>query len=216
MTRNSKYVEEIKFAAKAGFISRAIWEEFFAQGKIAWRNRQWRMMREKGLFKHYQSKIAPKFYILNPKSQIVQRIIGEKIGRPVPLANLSHDEILLYGLMKLLRKNEILQFTLERELKKDTVGGVGAKDKFPDALIRSKSDRQFAIEVELGRKSIHRYRDILVRYCFQENLAGVIYVCDPDIFQAVENAKCALGSSNPKLVRISIEDWQSGRVRFNL
>lgn len=216
MTKPLDFSEEVKFAGKAGYLSRGIWEEFFAHGKVNWRNRQWRMMREKGLFKQYQSGVAPTFYILNPKSYAVRRILGDRIGRPPPVSNLGHDEFLVRGLMKLQRSGDIRHFTLERELKKDFHPGMSSNDKFPDALIRTRAGQLFAIELELGRKSIKRYRDILLRYCFQEDLDGVIYVCGLDVFDALEQAKKSVNALNLNLLRASLEDWGSCDRKVNM
>jgi hypothetical protein len=157
VTRPSDFSEEIRFAGKVGFLSRRLWDEFFAYGKVAWRNRQWQMMREQGIFKQFSEGIAPKFYILNPRSRTVQNVLGDSIGRPPPIANLGHDEFLIRGLMRLQRKGIARHFTLERELKKDFQPGASSKDKFPDALIRTSVGEKIAIELELGRKSIQRY-----------------------------------------------------------
>jgi hypothetical protein len=207
VTKSSDFSNEIKFAAKAGFLSRGLWDEFFAHGKIAWRNRQWRMMKEKGLFKQFNSGLAPKFYILNPKSVAVNSTLGDQVGRPPPIANLGHDEILIGGLMRLKCNGVIHQFTLERELKRNFQPGISSNDKYPDALISTSSGQKFAVELELGRKSLKRYSDILLRYCFQEDLDGVIYVCDADVFEAIEQAKVQTKASSLNLIRIALEDW---------
>lgn len=160
---------EIWLAAKSGFLTKAIWNDFFGAGGVRWRNLLWSSLLKGGLFRKHPSRLAVDVLVLNPKHPMVQKMVGAEISAPPFIAQLDHDETVMRSLLVLRRERLIENFRLEPEQKRMSGvrhknDGMAGKVKFPDALIDmgGRENRKcLALELELTPKSPKRYRQMM-------------------------------------------------------
>ena len=110
---------EIRFAAKAGFLSRSIWQEKFATGLGRWQRRRWRQLQERGYFIQYPYPLRRSFLVLNRKNSVVKSLVGEAISTHPFVAQVEHDEWVAKILLTLARDPKVLGYRLEAEMKRD-------------------------------------------------------------------------------------------------
>lgn len=174
----------IQFVAKAGFITKELWDDYFFKGGTdRWRHKGWQnLVKRKYLISIPFCRLR-NTYTLNRANCHVNRIASNSV-RPPPLAQIDHDECLMRGLLELERAKVISSWTTEAELKSQCPGGFkiasgGQLIKYPDAIVEPLGDRSnqlWALELELTMKNRARYVQILSAYAGMENLTGVIFI----------------------------------------
>ena len=175
---------EIRFAAKAGFLSRTIWEEFFATGLSCWQRRRWRHFQERGYFTRYPYPLRRSFLVLNRKNPVVKSLVGEAISTHPFVAQVEHDECVAKILLTLARDPKILGYRMEAEMKREEWDQKqflrGAqKTKFPDAAIEISTPtgvEKLALEIETSRKDHKRYCQVLSSYAARKDLSRVFFL----------------------------------------
>jgi len=187
--RGSKYepVNEIKFAAKAGFITKNIWSNYFATGSAGWKNKLWNSLLLRGHFQKHPSRRANDTLVLNSNDTLVRKLIGYEKSRAPFVSQIDHDETMARIILDLLKNNIITDYRLEPELKRMSPEvhrhfESKKKTKYPDSLIKLKNEDQtrIAIELELTRKEPKRYRDIIEAYATFKNAELVIFILRDD------------------------------------
>lgn len=173
-------LEEVRFAAKSGFLTKALWQRFFA-GKLerSWASRRWNRLLNKSYFLKHPSSICVQVIVPNPGSRFVQSVYPGKLPRPPYVAHVGHDEVLYEGLLELLRLNVIRDFVTEAELKGAETNGFlhgTEQPKLPDVIATTVSDRALAIEIELNQKSRKRYRELFSAYRLRKDVNAILFV----------------------------------------
>ncbi|MBY0385863.1 hypothetical protein K2X05_11960 [bacterium] len=164
---------EIKLAAKAGFLSKRLWQKYYIKGHRSWKFKRWNSFVERGLFRTYGTR-GDDYLTLNMKSEIVRNIVGNDISHPPIAYQIFHDEMVLEIVLGLVRDKKIRNYYLEPELKRDPLGfGLTESQKIPDAIAITETGK-FAIEVELSRKNSRRYTKALESYALS-NIFDEVY-----------------------------------------
>jgi hypothetical protein len=175
---------EIRFAAKAGFLSRAIWEEFFANGLACWQRRRWKQLQERGYFIRYPYPLRRSYLVLNRKNPVVKSLVGEAISTHPFVAQVEHDDSVAKILLTLARDPKVLGFRLEPEMKREEWDQKqfrrgNQQTKYPDAVIEISTPsgvEKFALEIETSRKDMKRYCQILSSYSARKDIARVLFL----------------------------------------
>lgn len=210
---------EIRLAAKFGFLSKPIWDEFFAEGRRAWRARQWQHLHQRDFFRRHPSNQLRDVLVLNPKNSDVLKIIGEEISSPPFVAHFEHDSTMANILLHLDRSGVIASYKVEAELKRQDVQprkvwDESERSKYPDALVQISVGgriQRIAFELELSRKSPKRYRQILNSYASRLDCDMVVYLSDSKpIFDSLKNAMQATAypSEQKPLGFGRLRDWR--------
>ena len=188
---------EIRFAAKMGFLTKSMWDEFFGTESRSWRSRQWRALLEEKFFLHHPSAIAKDVIVPNAGHKIVQQLVGNEVSTAPYAGHIGHDEILSKILIRLIRSKTISDFTSEAELKHrhqdDRHWNVRQERlKFPDAILDVSGEgslRNMALEIELTAKCQKRYRKIFDTYQDRKQIQAVVFVINSSgIFKALTKA----------------------------
>lgn len=210
-------IREIKFAAKSGFLTKALCDEYFTTGSNDWKNKLWARLLSGGYFRRHYSKLASHVFVLSLKNPLVKNLVGENIVSPPFVSQLDHDEYVAGSVLRLLKDGTICDFRLEPELKVRASRvkrhyGSEQKDKYPDALVQLANEKKtiVAIELELSKKDPKRYRQILEAYSSYKRADRVIFIVRNDrIAEAVKNAM--RDSYYPDWERpigfVGLEDW---------
>jgi hypothetical protein len=169
-------IEELEFASRVGFLTRKLWDEFFAKGGPRWQNKLWRRLKEDGFF--YSHPLMSNLYLPNPKQREVE-VRVPFLAKPPNLNQLGHDELVARSYMFLKRRLPNAELRTEAYLKKEfPLRNKGARmnacEKHPD-LVVSVDEEKVAIEIELTRKSRSRYRHILRSYR-RANYSRILYL----------------------------------------
>ena len=188
---------EIRFAAKAGYLSKAIWEEFFATGTGRWQRYQWRHLQERGYFVKYPYPLKRAYLVLNRKNPVVRSLAGEAISTHPFVAQVQHDECIAEILLTLARDPNVLGYRMEAEMKREEWDGRearrgGLKTKFPDAVIEvstPKGVEKIALEIETSRKDQKRYCQILSSYAARKDLSRILFLSrSKPVFESLKAA----------------------------
>ena len=212
-------INEMRFVAKTGFLSREIWLRFFVRGSDRWLRKKWAALRTNGLFEPLSKEHAPNVLVLTTKGKVLAKHEGfDPVTRPA-IQNLKHDAILSSFLLELESLNLLQCWKAEAELERDVDGtGCGINlarlTKFPDAEIVPKAslrNQVLAVELELTLKSRKRYLDILNRYAGKKNLLGVLFIVGTEnirqaLIETREKQRFVLYSLPVGVMRLS--DWQ--------
>lgn len=171
-------IEEIKFAAKSGFLSKKVWDLFFNNHTQGWSSVRWKGFQTRGIFKPHQSPLLKNCLVLNPLSPIVTQLIDGAVCSPPSPVQLSHDENVARIVLTLLKREVIKDYLLEPELKRiyNSLGN-SKKRKFPDAifdLYTIEKTIRIALEVEQSKKSPRRYQRFLEASCSNEKINGIV------------------------------------------
>lgn len=223
--RGSKYdpVNEIRFATKAGFITKNIWIRYFANGSDGWKNKLWNSLLLRGHFLKHPSRRANDTLVLNPNDNLVRKLIGYEKSRAPFVSQIDHDEITARIILDLLKDAVITDYRLEPELKRMTPEvhrqfDSKQKTKYPDGLIKLQNEDQtrIAIELELTRKEPKRYRDIIEAYATFKNAELVIFILrDERLALTLKNAM--RDKFYPKHVRPigfgKLSEWQENPAK---
>lgn len=188
---------EIRYAAKTGFLTKRIWEDFFAGDIPGWKRRRlWRCLAVRGFFRPHPSSLAKQVLILNRKSPMVFKLVGDEISSPPFVSQLEHDETVARILLDLKKAGVIQSFTTEMELKREIKekqrydGSV--KMKYPDAIIEVSGPMtkiKVALELELTRKDPKRYRQCLNTYAARREVSQVVFIARANaVFDSLRRA----------------------------
>lgn len=232
-------IEEIRFAAKTGFLSRRLWLDFFARGSKSWRNKSWRAMHEYGDFLPHPASRAGDVIVPNRKSLLVQRLVGGAVASPPYISQLDHDEICARIALSLERRGLIRSYLTEADQKRLFFGSFRSYReaqavKFPDLLLELRSPKgnlQVAVELELSRKSPRRYCEIFRALRDGPRRELVIFLSRSDgVFDALARAmkdvtfptwERPIGFglveewlANPARARISLSDRETSLEEF--
>lgn len=200
----------IKFAARSGFLTRDLWEEFFAKGKDRWRRQQWDLLKTRGYFLKHSSAYSRETLVINPYNKTVQAHTGGFREKPPYLAEIYHDEVVIRGSMRLAKGGRITRFVLEKQLRRENTERFDVKSwrKYPDAILHLKSGKMVAIEVELRQKSSTRYREIFKSYQTVKAVSEIIYVCESwEIERAVRAVAEKFVRQLPPIRFLTVEKW---------
>lgn len=210
MRPKADFSDVIKFAARSGFLTWDLWDEFFAQGKACWRRRQWGHLKARGYFLKHSSTHSRETLVLNPHSKAVQSVTGGFREKPPYLAEIHHDEMVLKGLMRLARGGWIKRFVLEKQLRRENTKAfeVNSWRKYPDAIVHLKPDKTVAIEMELRQKSKARYLEIFKHYQTVKVVSEIIYICESwEIERAVKIAAETFNKQLPPIRYAQVGKW---------
>ncbi len=184
-------IDAMTLAAKAGFITRTIWNEFYGVGNPRWKRRQFLKMQEENLIEPFSNSKISDAFILSRKGKSL--LLGLNMGCSTPpySSTIDHDEFVTRSLLKLKRCKILSDWSPECELKRTNALqfdiGVSAKEqKYPDAIFEmSLSGKRgtFAIEYERSLKSASRYKDILWLYSKANNIDVVVYICKDKLIE---------------------------------
>jgi hypothetical protein len=223
-------IPEIKFAAKSGFLSRDLWNEFFAHGCVSWQYKLWDSLTEKKIFLPHHSPIASTFLILNKRHPLVEKTVGEKVVSSPLVAHLDRFETVATTVLRLLTLGLITGYQTESELKRLSPKIVryydtGQKEMFPDALIQlaNEGGTRIAIEMELTKKTLRQYRPLIDAYSDFRLADMVVFIvrterisrtikqamrdsCYPESERPVGFGRIEDWLANPSLAKISFKE----------
>lgn len=163
----------LRVAAKAGFLTKRIWSEFFSTGNKRWRNRRWKSLMEMGLFHPVPDYgfIGSAVTLSGAGKALVVNLNMDPVYSP-PAKNLWHDEELIRLALFLERQGWVSNWMTEQELKvsgrseqffRDQVRAI----KIPDLIIKWNVPNEnifWAIELERTRKEVPRYYEMVGAY----------------------------------------------------
>lgn len=219
-------ISEIKFAAKSGFLTKDLWNEFFARGCLSWKYKLWDSLTDEKIFQPHYAKNASGCIVLNRRHNLVQKIVGGEFVSPPFVSQLDHDEKLAKIILGILKDKILINYRLEPELKRLGSGlrrqyGSEQKDKYPDALIQIANEKKtrIAIELELTKKDPKRYRQIMDTYSSFSRADMLIFVVRNDrITQTIKQAM--RDSYYPNWERpvgfASLESWTENPTRAKI
>ena len=185
--------KEIMFAARTGFLSKIIWEKWFAENiKRSWKHEKWGLLVKRGYFMPHPSSYAHEVLVLNPDKDEVKNLVGDQLIQQPSVAVLAHDNDVAEIYIKLKISKAISWGKFEAELKREDLRDKRNFDpsdatKFPDLLVsladhsRAKS---VAIELELSRKDPKRYRQMMNSYMSFRQASAIVVVTN---LQVVKN-----------------------------
>ena len=194
-------MREVVFAAKMGFLSKALWLEFFATKSRAQNERNWKSFRDRGYFQNHRSKMLPNVLVLAPKAiDELQKIGIAPVNQP-HLGQYDHDVKVSKIILGLENDKALERYSTEAELKKRFMvwmrtSNEGKTAKFPDVTIELKEPRaikKVAVEVEQSLKNFERYKQIMSNYANAQTTEAVIFVSDQQrIFNRIARAMKAV------------------------
>jgi hypothetical protein len=214
----------ITFAAKTGFITKEIFNEFFATGCDRSRRRQWQNLSRHGWMVAHESPLRPDVLVLSRKSRAKSHAgAWAEVWAPY-IGMIHHDEILYRMVMGLQRSGLIREWTTEAEMKKVAMrdlrlGGARINTKYPDALLTLDvpgNAVKVALELELSRKSKRRYEDMAYAYRGMKDVRGVFFVCrNPGLVATIKNAfaRAYFPTHDKPLGFALVDEWRINPAR---
>lgn len=190
-------LKEIAFAAKVGFITKRLWQEYFANRSSSQNFRQWKGFVQHGFFKHHASKSLRDTLVLDKKARAILESKGLRAVLPPHMNQIDHDEIVAGFLIRLEKESGIVEIDTEAEMKqkflqwmRTTREGRGAK--FPDLTLALKdgaTHRKVALELELSKKNFDRCKKMMLSYSNKKNIDVVVYIAEQKgIFDRIARA----------------------------
>jgi hypothetical protein len=220
MPRKILWEEPLRIAAKSGFLTKELFQEYMFEGKtqrgVNW---SWAKLKDSREFKIHPNPRIHGVLVLNRHSKIVQsRTLGCAATTPHE-AVLRHDEILLRGVLGIEKRRYLQSWVLEPELKMNgleafEISSQGNRIKFPDALLSFNNgalNNIAALELELTQKDGKRYDQILSAYSSMKGVGLILFIAGSSaIEKAIE--RHARESFYPihgqKLAFMSLDEWQ--------
>jgi hypothetical protein len=168
----------VRVAAKAGFLTKRIWVEFFNDGKLHWKYRRWQNRRWEKLMGSGLFRVAADSDLMRPVVTLTDfgKRFAVKAGiNPVyapPLKNIAHDEEMVRLALFLESQAWLSNWMTEQELKVSGKAQHFFKNevraqKIPDLIIEWNAGAQkvlWAIELERTRKEFTRYYEMIGAY----------------------------------------------------
>ena len=193
----------LKVAAKAGFISKRIWNDYFAVGNRVWRFRRWRELVGTGYFTpvpdygFVESALA-----LSEKGKALADSFGMNPVYSPPSKNLWHDEELIRLALFLERQGWVSNWKTEQELKVSDQGAQFFQNqaraiKIPDLIIEwdtSPKKILWAVELERTRKEFSRYYEMVGAYKGISRIESVLVIVAANSIEAnIKKAQAKMG-----------------------
>lgn len=216
----------IRFVAKTGFISRELWQTFFAgDGQPRWLHKMWEDLRLRGYFNSFPEKRIKNVYVLNRGNRVVRDLLHAAPIASPRAVHLEHDEILYQGVLLSAQGGLLVDWKSEPELKAMGQGTFKTESangslKYPDALFHlrsSETSKKFAVECELTQKSSKRYGQIMGAYAGMKDLSGVLYVAkNQTIIDSIRRAMSEnfYPAKAGPVVFTSVDEWKRDAVRI--
>ncbi len=212
-------IAELTLAIKVGFLTRRLWDEFFASGSKSRQSKRWKGLVRSGLFLPHPSPLVKEVIIPNSQHSFVRAISGQAhLGIPF-IAQLEHDETVARILVRLERSKTVENYFTELDQKRrepDDRKGAARKErrKFPDAVVTISSPSgplEVAIELELNVKSQKRYTQIFENYARRSNLKAVVFIVGRrSIYRSIR--KALRNAQMPELERLiafsDVDSWR--------
>ncbi len=209
----------IRFTGKVGFLSGALWHDFFGIGTTRWKDQQLQFLSESQYFKRHRTATGKSYWVLGDRGIELLKENKDTRVTPVSATHLRHDEVVARAMLTLLKENLLRAFHVEREMKTYGVKQflLSNKDhdqKYPDAVFKMTAfggTRIVAVEYERERKSSSRYKNILFQYANLTQLSMVLFIVENSgIRKAIEGAMKHLGQTvlMDKLAFVDAEDWK--------
>lgn len=176
----------LEFAAKFGFLSKAIFYDFLCPRGDTQKYMNWKGLTEDGYFR--KSRQNGDLLYLSPKGL---KVCGTHAVRSRFYYYLNHDTHVARVLFAIQSTGLCIHFWTEAELQMlpwDALSilGSGNLNKIPDLVVDLKSSTgtmRFAIEIEASRKSNHKYDQIALAYLTMKKVNLVIFFCETDIIE---------------------------------
>ena len=217
----------LQLAGKIGFLSRALWYDYFATGELRWRQEQLALLIERGLIARHSNTAVKDYFVLTAKSQSLLENHNFITVSPAPIVQVVHDESVVRWLLRLeaeglsddwetepeFKRKQTEEYQLSRDIR---------KQKYPDAVFKVTAlgkKRIFAIEYERTRKSNDRYKDILWLYSRSSMFGMVIFVCENELIQSAIEGRIKYLNIASLWDRIAIaraDDWHSNPAKAPL
>lgn len=193
----------LRVAAKSGFITKRIWNDFFATGNRFWRYRRWQALMASGYFTAVPDYGFVKSAItLSDQGKTLAIALGMDPVYSPPAKNLWHDEELIRLALFLERQGWVSNWTTEQELKISEQAQLffqdqGRAPKIPDLVIEWSTLPKpilWAIELERTRKDVTRYYDMVGAYKGISRIESVLIIAGTSSIEA--NIKKAQAKMN--------------------
>jgi hypothetical protein len=185
----------LRVMAKSGFVTRAIWRDYFARGSNRWHRRQLQRLCECRLIEPHVNSKAQGIFVLSIFGKILLAREGLRFALPPFVGQLDHDELVLRSVLELSKQKLIRGFLLENEMKRSemrqhqiTTWTRAEDQRYPDAIFELNvlgKKRMVALEYERTRKSPRRYRDKLWAYSHSNSFWVVIFVCESEAIKSM-------------------------------
>jgi hypothetical protein len=211
--------EEIEFAARVGFLTRGIWQDFFSPGGFRWQSKIWYRLQKERLLLPYGGRLD--VCLPNSKHALVQALVPF-VARPPLLSQLVHDELVARSFIQLKRIYPGGEMKSEAYLKKESpINNKGLRveeaRKHPD-LVLDLAGEKTAFEIELNQKSRARYRAILRGYR-NGGFSRIIYLIRSEgTMNAVESAAYEVSFPRDKIQLGfgSIGEWKQSPIQTQI
>ena len=213
--------------ARAGFITRKIWLEFYSHNDIYIAKQQINRLLIKGYLLPHPNPIAKSALVLSqPGKDFLYSRLGTFYSAPAA-GQLIHDEYILRSVLRLASDGVIANFQFENELRSAAAQTKFAStkhkySKYPDALfdiLVNGKPRKVALEYERHCKSPERYRDILWMYAAREDLFIIIFVCETQaIFDSLKRQIRRIGGTElvNKIALVRANEWIDGPLKSSI
>jgi hypothetical protein len=183
----------IRVAAKAGFLSRRIWNERLSHGHRSWKFRQWKALTTGGHFVPCREfGFTNDALILSRKGiETANSLQMDPVGPP-GAKSMWHDDDLVAMALILEEKGFISNWITESELRNGRLREFFPHQddtralKFPDLVIQLKHPKDtvlWAIELERTRKEKTRYYDMVQSYSGTSRINAVLVVTATDAIE---------------------------------
>lgn len=182
-------LEEIRFAAKIGFLSKRLWLDFFTTKSVSQNSRRWRSFVTDEYFKKHESRSLRDVLVLDKKARSLLEARGLKAVASPHMNQVDHDETVARILIQLERDKTIQSIETESELKqkfmlwmRTTREGRGVK--FPDLSVtlgKNAKFMQIALEIELSKKSFDRCKTMMLSYSSKREVGAVVFIAEQEV-----------------------------------
>ena len=176
----------IRVAAKPGFLSRRIWDEYLSHGHRSWKFRQWKALMTEGYFEPCcDFGFTDEALILSRKGVGTATFLQMDPVRPPGAKSIWHDDDLIAMALVLEKKGLISSWLTESELKCGRVRDFFPYQddlcalKFPDLVIQLRHPKEkvfWAIELERTRKEKTRYYEMIQSYAGTFKINAVLVI----------------------------------------
>lgn len=201
--KNEHLLGPLRVAAKAGFVTRRIFNEFFVNGQDrTWHFRRWQQLTKSGYFIRVPDYgfVKSAVTLSQEGRRLANRIWNESVYCP-PAKNLWHDEELIRFALFLERHGWLSNWMTEMEMKSSDLhhrffqNQVRAS-KIPDLILSWKTQPKpilWAVELERTRKEPSRYYEMVGAYKGISQVESVlVIVAEKSIEQNIKRAQAKM------------------------
>lgn len=182
--------QALKYVAKVGVMTKAVWLESFCHGKKRWQNWQLKILLDNNLLKKHNCDLGD-YYVLGDQGQRIAKTLNWNLVDPVNPRQFRHDELVAHSLLKLEQKNICRNWMIEKEIKKShktkfLIQDQGDQTKYPDAICEAYMGKNYhlvAIEYERNGKTLPRYRRILWSYNKLNRFSLVLFIVENEVLK---------------------------------